>query len=85
LSAIVYASDGGRSPSPLRWKNFDPDLTSSEGDLVISQDQLYKLDNARFRSDSSLARGTTTGYSFATKQSCRQTLDGAFCSRRPFM
>jgi hypothetical protein len=54
LSAIVYA---GRSPSPLRWKNFDPGLTSNEGDLVISQDQLYKLGNARFRKDSTLARG----------------------------
>ena len=57
LSAIVYAGDGGRSPSPLHWKNFDPGLTSNEGDLVISQDQLYKLDNARFRKDSTLARG----------------------------
>jgi hypothetical protein len=57
LSAIVYASDRGRSPSPLRWKNYDPGLTSNKGDLVISQDQLYKLDNGRFRSDSTLARG----------------------------
>ena len=26
LSTIVYAGDGGRSPSPLRWKNYDPGL-----------------------------------------------------------
>ena len=57
LSAIVYAGDGGRSPSPLRWKNYDPGLTSADGDLVISQDQLYKLDNGRFRRDSRLGRG----------------------------
>lgn len=57
LSAIVYAGDGGRTHAPLRWKNYDPGLTSSDGDLVISQDQLYKLDNGRFRSESTLARG----------------------------
>ena len=54
---LSMPGDGGRSPSPLRWKNFDPGLTRSDGDLVISQDQLYKLGNARFRSDSTLARG----------------------------
>lgn len=52
VSEVVYAGEGGAAAhAPLNWKMWDLGLTNADGDLVISEDQLYKLNNDRFNSE----------------------------------
>ena len=52
LSDIAYP-DTNPKPS-LEWQPYRSGLTSSVGDLVISENQLYKIDNPRFGRDPKL-------------------------------
>lgn len=69
MAQVAVAVFGPEAPPRrFQFKNFDPGYTDDRGNLIISKDELYKLDNPRF---------TDTRYSRASYRQifvCDQTL-----------